>query len=309
MAFEAAVLSRLKVIQETDRFNKECRERIEPLKEERDALSALFINLLTVPGAAPLLQLDDGQYVFLKTASTVRAITEARIRAAIEAITSDQLSRLQGRLIDAVEENLLDECTAINHRPVVSAARPAHVSAQRPPARADAATDRSARRLLEIDARLKTLRRRQTAGREQCRQAVSESDKVFDHWMDTDRLHRRRIEVRPEGVVSSPEPELPDLPSVGESPPTAATSAPPTAPVRITCPDTTEPVLLEVRRPHPRPNRLGRAPTIAVFTAALAKVSVNTPEDLLAAALQLFAALRKPATDARRKGKLTVARM
>ena len=204
MAFEAAVLSRLVAIREGDRFNQQCREQISPLKEERDALASLFVNLLTVPGAVPLLQLSDGKYVSLKTTTTTRAITEARLRAAIDAITPAQLARLEGRLVEAVEENLLDECTAIAHRPVVTVARPPHVSAQRPPARADPTVERSAQRLIAIDDRLKVLRQRQTAGRAQCRQAVGETDEVLHDWMAADGHHRRRIEVCPERAASPP---------------------------------------------------------------------------------------------------------
>ena len=306
MAFEAAVLSRLVAIREGERFNQQCREQISPLKEERDALASLFVNLLTVPGAVPLLQLSDGKYVSLKTTTTTRAITEARLRAAIDAITPAQLGRLEGRLVEAVEENLLDECTAITHRPVVTVARPPHVSAQRPPARADPTVERSAQRLIAIDERLKVLRQRQTAGRAQCRQAVGETDEVLHDWMAADGHHRRRIEVRPERAASppAPAPALPALPLVGG--PASAAPAAAAAPVRITS-TTAAPAVLEVRRPHPRPNRVGRAPSIAAFVAALAKLPVETTDQLLPAALELFASLRKPTATTRRTQKLTVA--
>lgn len=276
---------RIKAQAESDSFTEACGTQESDIKEEIDGVVGLFKNVLS-SSKADAVALRDGGYLYMKANTSTRAVNEARIESAVDAITLTQLKRVAADLETAtlsavlcvcLEENLEDECISVSYAPHVAKRRPAQLSESARCANASRSVEDAVTRYRQLKASLNTLRKHRSGGRKRVNDVKQRTEPLLLAHMQEHSAKRQRVEVVPVAPPpetapdsgASPAPPLPPLPVIlpeHAEAPAGAASAVVAEPVTLVMPDC-PPKTYQIRRSTYKSR--GKAPGLRVFAESL----------------------------------------
>lgn len=276
LTLEQASLVLLNVQRQETVFATECKEQQKQYVTELKGINAVFETLLQ---ATPHIKLASGKYLYFKQSHSARAVNEDRIRQAVENLSLTQIRDMArsnqdlktptAQITAALCNNLESECIALTQRPHLAARRPINIPTTTAWRTADATTESTVQRYMELQARSKMLRVHQQNGRKRCHAMQTAAEPVLLEFMAN--KHKQVVQWVGSDAASEVQSTLPPLPLFTGLPGAEQVMATETAGQPLVFP-TNEPCLSEIQIQKRVYTSRGKAPGLTAFTEALVPV-------------------------------------